>query len=225
MTIFHTENAPDATPQPAMLIIPGIDNSGPSHWQSLWEEQRSDAYRVDMESWTRPHRNSWITRLNLAVTNAERPLILVAHSLGCHAVAWWAALAEADVTHKVIGALLVAPPEVDAFPADHRLASFGPTPKAILPFRSILVASRNDPYVQFDRARALAGFWGSSFVDGGYLGHINADAHLGAWEEGERLLAFLGTDAPVPPLLQDLSPRQNWPSSYGVGDAQGPHFP
>lgn len=207
---------------PAMLIIPGIDNSGPQHWQSRWEEARGDAYRVNMENWTQPHRNSWVTRLNLAVTAAERPVILVAHSLGCHAVAWWAALAEQAATANVIGALLVAPPEVDAFPIDHRLASFGPTPKAILPFRSTLVASRNDPYVQFDRARQLASFWGSDFVDGGYLGHINAATDLGDWQEGQQLVEQLcGDDAPQP--TQALAAAtQTWPSSYGVADHNQP---
>ena len=220
MTIFDTANAPETANSPVMLIIPGIDNSGPAHWQSLWEEQHAHAYRVNMESWTQPHRNSWVTRLNLAVTQAERPLILVAHSLGCHAVAWWAALADEEVRQKVAGALLVAPPEVDAFPTDHRLASFGPTPKAILPFPSIFVASRNDPYVQFDRARALAGFWGSRFVDGGYLGHINAETGLGAWEEGQQLAALVTSHAPVPPTLAGLSPHQHWPSSHGVSDSR-----
>lgn len=225
MTIFHTET----TAQPAMpvtlLIVPGIDNSGPTHWQSLWQEARADAYRVDMENWTQPHRNSWVTRLNLAVASAETPVLLVAHSLGCHAIAWWAALADAKVTQKVVGALLVAPPEVDAFPTDHRLASFGPTPKAILPFRSILVASRNDPYVQFDRARQLAGFWGSDFVDGGYLGHINASTDLGAWEDGQQLVGLLEHGKPAPSALHSAavaaSPAQHWPSSHGVSDTSG----
>lgn len=227
MTKFHTENGADPTNPPAMLIIPGIDNSGPSHWQSLWEAENDDAFRVNMENWAQPHRNSWVTRLNLAVRSTDRPIILVAHSLGCHAVAWWAALAEAEASHNIVGALLVAPPEVDAFPADHRLASFGPTPKAILPFRSILVASRNDPYVQFDRARQLAGFWGSEFVDAGFLGHINAATDIGLWRDGQQLVSRLQYGVPASlgpsPAVRPATPiaaadAQHWPSTYGVND-------
>src|SRR3546814_9906144 len=47
------------------------------------------------------------------------------------------------------------------------------------PFPSILVASRNDPYISFGRARLLAQFWGSRFADAGEAGHINADSALG----------------------------------------------
>jgi predicted alpha/beta hydrolase family esterase len=93
----------------------------------------------------------------------------------------------------VIGALLVAPPEVDVHPLDPRLLPFAPAPMGQLPFPSVLVASRNDPYMKFHRARRLASFWGSSFVDAGAAGHINADSRLGKWHFGKRLLDGLGT--------------------------------
>ena len=40
--------------------------------------------------WDDPHRNTWVNQLNLAIHKAGRPVILVAHSLACHVVSWWA---------------------------------------------------------------------------------------------------------------------------------------
>jgi predicted alpha/beta hydrolase family esterase len=93
----------------------------------------------------------------------------------------------------VMGALLVAPPEVDLAPVDERLKSFAHTPKGLLPFPSIIVTSHDDPYVRFHRARRLAQFWGGRFADAGAVGHINAESGLGDWAFGQFLLrALLG---------------------------------
>jgi hypothetical protein len=173
---------------PVVLTVPGLDNSGPLHWQSLWERERGDCVRVDLGMWARPHRNSWVSRLNSAIAQIDAPVILAAHSLGCLAVAWWAALEQQPFGAPVAGALLVAPPDVDAAHADARLAGFGPAPKLLLPFPSILVASRDDPYVSIERAHSLAKYWGSHFVDAGELGHINTESGLGDWRDGQALL-------------------------------------
>src|SRR3546814_10498312 len=79
--------------------------------------------------WDRPHRNTWVNKLNAAIRQADRPVILVAHSLGCIAVAWWAALERPPFGSPVAGALLVAPPDVDTVSMDGRLTAFGPAPK------------------------------------------------------------------------------------------------
>lgn len=176
---------------PLLLTVPGIDNSGPDHWQSRWEAERDDCFRVELGMWDKPHRNTWANQLNAAIHQAGRPVILVAHSLGCHAVAWWAALERPPYGVPVVGALLVAPPEVDNFPIDDRLADFGPTPLGVLPFPSIVVASHNDPYISLPRARRLASFWGSQFADAGSAGHINAQSEVGDWSFGQFLLELL----------------------------------
>ena len=54
-----------------------------------------------------------------------------------------------------------------------------------LPFASVLVGSRNDPYCSAERARQLADAWGSRWVD--------ADSALGDWPEGLALLQTLRT--------------------------------
>ena len=176
---------------PLILTVPGLDNSGPRHWQSIWERELDDCARVELGSWDKPNRNGWVNALNYAIRTVGRPVVLVAHSLGCLAVAHWAAMERPAFGSPVVGALLVAPPEVDVAPVDDRLLSFAPTPVAPLPFPSILAASRDDPYVQIGRARRLALFWGSQFADAGAAGHINAESELGRWEFGLFLLSRL----------------------------------
>ncbi|MBB6125116.1 RBBP9/YdeN family alpha/beta hydrolase [Sphingobium subterraneum] len=182
--------------EPLILTVPGLGNSGPDHWQTYWEEDIAHCHRVNLGMWDAPHRNTWVNKLNHVIAHADRPIVLVAHSLGCLTVAWWAALERPAPGGKVIGALLVAPPEVDTASIDPRVSAFGPAPKGLLPFPSVLVASRTDPYIRFERARMLAGFWGSEFVDAGEIGHINAQSGLGRWEQGQALLGRL-TGAPA----------------------------
>ena len=92
----------------------------------------------------------------------------------------------------VRAALLVAPADVDSpghTPPETR--SFAPMPLARLPFATTVIASRNDPYVTPERARAFAAAWGAAFVDAGALGHINAACGLGDWLDGHAHLDAL----------------------------------
>jgi uncharacterized protein len=173
-----------------VLIIPGLGGSGPEHWQSLWQARLPQATRVEQRDWERPHRVDWIARLDHAVTQSEQPPILVAHSLSCALVACWAAAR----TRPVCGALLVAPADIDSdthTPPEAHV--FRPLPMARLPFPTTVAASRDDPYVAFERAIAMAKAWGAELVDIGKAGHINPAAGYGEWPEGERLLARLET--------------------------------
>jgi len=174
--------------QPTILTVPGLGGSGPSHWQTLWESARPDTVRVELGMWNTPHRNAWVTKLDQAIRQAKAPVILAAHSLGCLAVAWWAEMTRQPYGWPVAGALLVAPADVDRPEARAELAMFGPTPTAPLPFPSIVVASRDDPWIAIERAHSLAVGWGSHFVDAGEQGHLNAASGIGWWKEGQELL-------------------------------------
>lgn len=213
---------PSLVPAPArdplILLVPGLNNSGPGHWQTLWEAERADCRRVDLGLWDRPHRNTWVNKLNLAIHQAERPVILVAHSLGCLAVAWWARYEQPARDGPVRGALLVAPPEVDREPLDARLCGFAPAPRERLPFRAILAASRNDPYMPFAAARRLAGSWGCAFADAGRVGHINAESGLGNWLFGQFLLDRL-TGQYTAPLQTIVRPVRSESISGPFGQA------
>jgi uncharacterized protein len=170
------------------LIVPGLRGAGPEHWQTLWEQERSDCVRVDLGCWSSPVRSIWVGRLDKAVMSTPPPVIIVAHSLGCLATTWWAAGAEPAVTARVRGALLVAPPDVEGHTRHRLLKRFAPEPDFNLPFPALLVASRNDPYATFERQMAMARRWGCQLVDIGEQGHINVESGVGDWLEGQILL-------------------------------------
>ena len=178
----------DDTPDPSILMVPGLCNSGPHHWQTLWEAEDPRIVRADLGMWDQPRRNVWVTNLGHAIRSLAAPVIICAHSLGCLAVAWWALMEGEQDEGRVAGALLVAPPDCDRADVDPRLADFAPMPRVALPFPALLVASRNDPYADIGHARQTARAWGATLHDAGELGHINADSGLGRWAEGRALL-------------------------------------
>jgi predicted alpha/beta hydrolase family esterase len=177
-----------------VLLLPGWQNSGPDHWQSHWEAAHGYV-RVEQHDWLRPLRGDWIARLEDVLLQQKEPAVLVAHSLGCLLVAAWAA--HSRNTHLVSAALLVAPGDAEREELRPVLASWSPIPLQKLPFRSLLVGSRNDPYCSFERAQAFASAWGADLIDAGKLGHINAESGLGAWPQGHALLHQLRTEQKV----------------------------
>lgn len=178
----------DLSIRPTILTVPGLNGSGPSHWQTLWEQSRPDTVRVDLGMWNVPHRNAWATKLDQAISRTQGPVILAAHSLGCLAVAWWAQLTGQPYGWPVAGALLVAPADVDRKDVGAELSTFAPAPRISLPFPSIVVASTDDPWVSIERAHSMAADWGSHFVEVGAQGHLNAASGLGWWPDGQELL-------------------------------------
>ncbi len=182
---------PKSEQDPTILIIPGLNNSGPEHWQTKWEERLANTVRAELGGWDSPRKSAWITNLGIAIRQIAGPKILVAHSLGCHTVAWWAKQEPEACELGVIGALLVAPPDVDSVAKGSKLAGFGPAPRTFLPFPSLLVGSLNDPYCAFQHAQKLARRWRARFVNAGLFGHINADSGIGEWPYGLSLLDTL----------------------------------
>src|SRR5659263_450541 len=182
-------------PTPQVLLLPGWQNAGPAHWLSRWQAMHGYR-RVAQHDWQRPLRGDWLMQLEEAVlqstatSNAsDRPVVappvigltLVAHGLGCLLVAAWAA--HSRHSHRVKAALLVAPLDVEREALRALLASWSPIPWQPLPFNSMLVGSRDDPYCSFERAQAFAHAWGSEFIDGGPQGQINAEPGLGDWPQ------------------------------------------
>lgn len=174
-----------------VLVVPGWENSGPKHWQSLWE-QRHGYRRVEQHDWKHPLRGDWIARLEDMVLSCDEPAVLVAHSLGCILTAAWAA--HSKNTHRVKAALLVAAPDVERPDLREQLRSWTPIELRALPFASVLLASRDDPYCALERAKLFAHAWRAQFMDYGPCGHLNADSGLASWPEGHVLLQDLMKD-------------------------------
>jgi predicted alpha/beta hydrolase family esterase len=177
-----------------VLILPGLYDSGPQHWQTLWQAGRPGFRRVEQADWEKPRCEDWVSRLEAAVLGAGPAALLVAHSSACALIAHWTLSRGGRVTaggRVVRGALLVAPsdPEAPSYPAGP--TGFAPIPLVRLPFPSTVVASSNDPYVAPDRARVFAAAWGSRMVELGAVGHVNSASGLGGWPAGLDLLEEL----------------------------------
>jgi predicted alpha/beta hydrolase family esterase len=183
------------TPDPPILIVPGLYNSESDHWQSHWQRVLPGAQRVDQSDWERPTLGDWTASLAEAIR--RRPgAILVAHSLGCALVAH---LAQIGGGRGIGGAFLVAPADVNRDgPAGRLLTGFSPIPRQALAFPTMVVASRDDPYVEVGRAEAFARGWGSEFIDLGRAGHINVASGHGPWVSGRRLLKRLVDRTSIP---------------------------
>ena len=183
-----------ASGPPPILIVPGLFNSAPDHWQSHWERILPEAERVEQSDWERPTLGEWTAGLAEAVR--RRPgAVLVAHSLGCALVAHLTRISQG---RGIGGALLVAPADVNRnTTAGQLLKGFSPVPLQRLPFASTVVASHDDPYVSIDRAEVFARAWGSSFVDLGRAGHINVESGHGPWPEGRAILDALISRIPA----------------------------
>jgi predicted alpha/beta hydrolase family esterase len=172
---------------PTVLILPGRDNSGPQHWQSLWEAQHPAYRRVQQKDWAHPSRDAWVGALERALAETGDDVILVGHSAGAMTIALWAQTS----TRTIRGAMLVAPPDMDAHRPVPDPAGMAPVPLGKFNFPSILVASSNDWACSIERAEQFARAWGSRFVNIGPHGHLNVDAGFGPWPEGEKLLQEL----------------------------------
>src|SRR3954468_6939419 len=163
-----------------VLVLPGLGTSGPGHWQTQWQLEHG-YQRVEQANWDKPSLPGWPCNLHAAVNAASGGVVLVGDSLACSLVAHYAKAH----SERVLGAFLVSPADVESkrcTPDEARC--FSPIPLAPLPFPAHVVASADDPYVDFARAEFFAASWGASFTDAGACGHINASSGLGAWPEG-----------------------------------------
>ena len=173
----------------SVLVLPGLNSSGPQHWQTRWEQADPSFRRVQQKDWETPQLSDWIEGISLEVARTQPPILFAAHSLGSIALANWAQTASPELVGRIKGALLAAPADVDRPGVPEPIKNFAPVPRGRLPFASVVVASSDDPHVSLARAREFAGFWGSRFVDIGPAGHIATN--MGDWPEGKRLLRDL----------------------------------
>lgn len=173
--------------KPIPLILAGIGNSGPEHWQTLWQVADPRFEKLEHSDWDTPDCDVWVEELETKVAELGENVLLVAHSLACLLVVHWAA----STQRKVTGALLVSVPNPSGpnFPGSAK--GFGDTPMKALPFPGIVVASTNDPYASAEYMQACAAAWGSDYRLVGALGHINASSNLGDWPQGKRIVGEL----------------------------------
>jgi len=162
-----------------VLIIPGLHDSGATHWQSWLQTQYRGAVRVKQRDWHQPELDRWADQIGetLARSSDKTTWVAVAHSFGCLALARHLALhkPESGASCGIRAALLVAPADPVKFNVTERLPTEG------LGIPSTLIGSENDPWMPLERARSWAGHWGARFHNLGQAGHINVESGHGPW--------------------------------------------
>jgi predicted alpha/beta hydrolase family esterase len=181
-----------------VLIVPGLRDAVPEHWQTHLERKLRNARAVPRMNPDSPDKLScaaWVARLDASLADIDGPVVLVAHSAGVAIVVHWAQ----RHTRPIRGALLATPPVLEsplppAYPSLETFQQNGwtPLPRTRLPFPSIVAASTNDPLGDFDGVAALATAWGSRLVNLGAVGHLNPAAGFGEWPQAEVLLRESG---------------------------------
>ena len=176
------------------VIVPGLRGHVDDHWQTRLAARLSNA--VVVPSFDRPKRDlaGRVADLHQVISEANGPVTIVAHSAGVLTTVHWAQRHDLPVR----GALLATPPDLarplpPEYPSLGELEAHGwlPIPQQLLRFPSILAASTNDALGDFDNVRALAGAWGSRFIDIGPVGHLNPASGYGEWPGAEALLDVL----------------------------------
>lgn len=185
-------------PLATILIVPGLRDHVAQHWQTLLEADLRSAGKavVSVPPMGRDDLDcaARVAAIESTVRSVQGPLVLVAHSGGTIMLAHWAQ----QTRRAVQGALLATPPDFespmpDGYPTMAALSAGGwlPVPRAKLPFRSIVAASRNDPLGRYERVVALAHDWGSELVDLGEVGHLNPASGYGPWPQAQTWIAHL----------------------------------
>jgi len=167
-----------------IFIAPGYGNSGPNHWQTLWQKENPEFIRIEQKDWFLPVAEEWIASIEKQVASFKENTIIVAHSLACIALALWSQQTKLSIK----GALLIAPPDTESPEFPHEIKGFSQIPNNPLPFKSIVVSSTNDEYCHIHRAESFARNWGSKFINVGAKGHINANSDIYNWPEGRLYL-------------------------------------
>jgi predicted alpha/beta hydrolase family esterase len=180
---------------PTALIVPGLRDHMPDHWQTLLERKLANATSVPRRDHNKLSCALWVDALDRSLAQIGGPVVLVAHSAGCAIVAHWAAQRK---PHSIVGALLATPPDFDSplpqgYPTREALEhnDWLPMPVKPLPFPSIVAASTNDPLCRFERAIELAAHWGSDVVNIGTVGHLNPASGYGDWPRAEAFVREL----------------------------------
>lgn len=186
---------------PTLLLIPGLRDEAPGHWQAILASQCPGAVSLPALGRRNIDLAARLVQIEEAVQAIKGPVVVVAHSGGTIATAHWA-----QRTHAAIhGALLATPPLFAGplgpeFPdlADFQRHGWVPIPRSPLPFRCIVAASRNDPLGADEGVSELARDWGASLFDLGESGHLNPASGFGPWPTALDLVRELALPAPIP---------------------------
>ena len=70
-------SGPPLAREPLLLLVRGHDDVAARRWLADWQGRFPDAVAVELGLWDKPHRNTWVNKLNLAIQHAGRPVVVV----------------------------------------------------------------------------------------------------------------------------------------------------
>jgi len=182
---------------PTVLIVPGLRDAVPQHWQTLLAPRLARVVCVPPMGREELDCGRRVAAIEAAAQAIEGPLAIVAHSGGCIMVAHWAR----QTRRAVRAALLATPPDFETpmpagYPSMEALRAGGwlPLPRQPLPFPSLVAASRNDPLGSFELVGQLARDWGAALEDLGEVGHLNPASGYGDWPRALEWVEALGAE-------------------------------
>ncbi|MFE3445161.1 RBBP9/YdeN family alpha/beta hydrolase [Nocardia sp. NPDC059180] len=177
--------------EPTIVIVPGLRDHVPEHWQTLLAERLNKVRTVPPLECDKLSLASRIAALDAVLADIDGPVVLVAHSAGVMITVHWAQ----HYQRPVRAALLATPADLETplpsgYPTAQELEAGGwnPIPRGRLPFPSIVAASTTDPLASYRRAAGMAESWGSRLVDIGDVGHLNPASGYGDWPRAQELL-------------------------------------
>lgn len=152
-------------PPTRLLVIPGLHDSPPCHWQSWLQARHEGAVRVVQHDWADADLVRWSARIGSTLARqGPARWLAVAHSFGALALVQHLATA---VGSPVAAALLVAPADPDRFGLGELLW------RRRLPVPSTVVLSSTDPWLALPQGQRWVARWGSACVMLGAAGHVN----------------------------------------------------
>lgn len=170
------------------FTVPGLGNSDHKHWQSFFERSNNNFQRINQLDWITPQCNDWIAEIDRSITQYDLgSVVLIGHSLGSIAITHWANL----YNRKIKGAMLVAPSDVESPRYNFKTSGFTPIPLNRIEFKTVIVASSDDPWVSLSRVNQFSEMWGSKLINIGNAGHINVASGHTDWRQGLEILSQL----------------------------------
>ncbi len=168
-----------------ILTVPGFHGSDDKHWQTWLERQLPNSERVRGIDWEQPQIFTWANAIEKHIDARPGRVILVAHSFGCLV----SALVASRRPEKIAGLILVAPASPQRFSLTGPIGVDFKTeidisdclPNRRLETLGLLVASTNDPWMEFAQAEQISLQWGLALYNAGNAGHINSEAGYGEW--------------------------------------------
>src|SRR4030095_1454245 len=122
MTLANQASNANQVAAATVLIVPGLRDHVPEHWQTLLEQKLPNATSVPRVEHDKLSCAAWVEALEASLAKIEGPVILVAHSAGVMIVVHWAQ----RHWRPIKGALLATPPDFESpLPAGY------PTPQTL----------------------------------------------------------------------------------------------